>query len=600
MFIWEKEELNTEQENAIYEKNSSTLLIACPGSGKTRTLTYKIAYELSRLRSEKEYIIAITYTNAAADEIKDRVELLGVDVSRLWIGTIHAFCTEWILRPYSLHVDELKKGFKILNSHDSEELLTALCREETNPPITYYDCQFIATTTAYKIASLETGKHRSINNVLNKYLARLKENHQIDYEQILYYSYLILKDQPAICKILSNIFPFILVDEFQDTKDIQYHIIFSIAKAGAGLTKLFIVGDPNQSIFDSLGGYSMPKDKMEKLTGQKFEEYHLENNYRSSAAIITYFDYYKTFPNRITAKGKLADFESVITFNNVINHGLIEEEIARLILYNIKQKGIVPNEICVAAPQWIPLAALTRKLMVRLPDYSFDGPGMAPFARDIDNFWFKLSRIVLTEPSPNMYIRRLRWAKEILHDLSATGVHIENLTQKEFLKICNSLEIDETEGVAYLIKAFDKITKELKIRISYYPSLQEHYESFFESSARRMKKLIDAGNDSVNTIENFKKVFKQREGIKISTIHGVKGTEYDTVIGFGLLQNWVPHFQDPNGLVNSKKMLYVLASRARKHLHIISETGRNINRYNPSGLIPTSHLREYQFDYSKE
>jgi len=74
MFIWEKGSLNDEQEVAILEKDS-VLLIACPGSGKTRTLTYKIAYELSRLNSNKEFVIAITYTNNAADEIKERVEL---------------------------------------------------------------------------------------------------------------------------------------------------------------------------------------------------------------------------------------------------------------------------------------------------------------------------------------------------------------------------------------------------------------------------------------------------------------------------------------------------------------------------------------------
>lgn len=126
MFIWNKGDLNKEQEDAIYEENS-IILIACPGSGKTRTLTYKIAYELSRLKSEKEYIIAITYTNAAADEIKERVELLGVDIRQLWIGTIHSFCLEWILRPYSLYLKELKNGFRVLNSHESEEIISTLC-----------------------------------------------------------------------------------------------------------------------------------------------------------------------------------------------------------------------------------------------------------------------------------------------------------------------------------------------------------------------------------------------------------------------------------------------------------------------------------------
>ncbi|TPG44152.1 UvrD-helicase domain-containing protein [Flavobacterium pectinovorum] len=599
MFIWEKGELNSEQEAAIFEEQS-TLIIACPGSGKTRTLTYKIAYELARLNSRKQYVIAITYTNAAADEIKDRIELLGVDISQLWIGTIHSFCNEWILRPYSLYVKELKNGFKILNAHDSQKIIEELCKNETNPSITYYDCQFIATIDEYKIANLDTRKHVAIGNVLRQYLKILRQNHQLDYEQILFYSYQILKSRPVICEVLANIFPFIMIDEYQDTKDIQYHIIFSIAKAGKTKTKLFIVGDPNQSIFETLGGYPMNKTKIEALTNLHFVERHLENNYRSSALIIKYFDYFKTFPNVIAAKGKFSDFQSVVTFNYTVNYSLIEDEIARLILYNINENGISPNEICIAAPQWVHLASLTRKLMVRLPDYSFDGPGMAPFARDIDNFWFKLSRIVLTEPSPNMYIRRLRWAREILNELNSAGFGSEEITNKQLLKICNSLNINEEEGISYLVKAFASIMKELNVKISYYPSLQEHYDSFFESSEKRMKMLLDAGNDSVNTISNFRKVFKQREGIKVSTIHGVKGTEYDTIIGFGLLQNWVPHFQDVNGIVNSKKMLYVLASRARKHLHLISESGRQINRYNPHGLLPTSHLIEYEFDYNDE
>ena len=126
MFIWEKDSINKEQEDAILEDNS-VLLIACPGSGKTRTLTFKIAYELSRLKSDKEFVIAITYTNRASDEIKERVELLGVDTTQLWIGTIHSFCMEWILKPYHLYSERLKNGFKVINSFDSEKILTELC-----------------------------------------------------------------------------------------------------------------------------------------------------------------------------------------------------------------------------------------------------------------------------------------------------------------------------------------------------------------------------------------------------------------------------------------------------------------------------------------
>lgn len=85
----------------------------------------------------------------------------------------------------------------------------------------------------------------------------------------------------------------------------------------------------------------------------------------------------------------------------------------------------------------------------------------------------------------------------------------------------------------------------------------------------------------------------------MSTIHGVKGEEYDAVIGFALLNDYVPHFNDDNGYVNAKKLLYVLASRARKNLHLISEKYRSVHHFHaPEGKLPTPHLLEYDYEYS--
>jgi len=165
MFVWNKEDLNEEQELAILEKES-LLLIACPGSGKTRTLTYKIAYELSLLKSLNQFIIALTYTNVAADEIKERIDILGVNTSKLWIGTIHSFCLEWILRPYSLYLENLKNGFQILNSSDSQKIITELCKPYKKEKITYWDCSFIATLTGFKMTSSEKEKRPYIKKVL--------------------------------------------------------------------------------------------------------------------------------------------------------------------------------------------------------------------------------------------------------------------------------------------------------------------------------------------------------------------------------------------------------------------------------------------------
>ena len=132
-----------------------------------------------------------------------------------------------------------------------------------------------------------------------------------------------------------------------------------------------------------------------------------------------------------------------------------------------------------------------------------------------------------------------------------------------------------------------------------FPILYEHFESFFASSESRIQRLIAEGNPYIGDIENFRKVFRQRDGITVSTIHGTKGEEYDAVIGFGLLAGYVPHFNDGNGIENSKKLLYVLASRARKNLHLIAEKYRNVHPYHaPEGKLPTSHLLEYNYPYS--
>lgn len=597
MFSLKKGDLNNEQKKAIFEPDS-VLLIACPGSGKTRTLTYKIAYELSKINSNKQFVIAITYTNIAAEEIKERIEVLGVDTTQLWIGTIHAFCLQWILNPYYLHLDVLKYGFTVITSHDSEKLLTELSLPYKSKNITFWDCGFIATPKGMQLTCKNKNKEESLLKILNEYYRILNASKKIDFEQILQYSFDVLDKHPNISITLSKIFSIILIDEYQDTKEIQYEIITKILNAGRGKTRTFIVGDPNQSIYESLGGYPMSKLNLENSLGFELKELTLDKNYRSSSRIIHYFDHFKTYSNSITPSAKDKNYPSLITYNKSISLENLINEISRLILLNVNTYGINPNKICIAAPQWIHIGFITRKLLVQLPDYSFDGPGIAPFSRDIDNFWFKVSKVILTESSPDMYLRRLRWSNEILNDLNLAGVNIEGLTQKKLLKTCNSITINENDGLSYLKFFFSILFIKLNIIWDNIPALKNQYNSFFESSEQRINKLKSEGIEGAETIENFKKVFRQKEGITVSTIHGVKGEEYDTVIGFALLDDFIPHFNDPNGNLNSKKLLYVLASRARKNLHLISETMRSPHSFHaPNGKKPTPLLLSYSYPY---
>lgn len=125
--------------------------------------------------------------------------------------------------------------------------------------------------------------------------------------------------------------------------------------------------------------------------------------------------------------------------------------------------------------------------------------------------------------------------------------------------------------------------------------LLEQHEAFFTSSRVRIDRLSKEGSPFVSDISMFRRVFRHRTGITVSTVHGVKGGEFDTVIAYGLLDGLVPHFADPEQERSAKKLLYVIGSRARKNLHLIAERNRS-KRWNESydTAVP---LRDLSFDY---
>ena len=361
MFLWEEGDLNTEQIESILE-SESVFLVACPGSGKTRTLTYKIALELSKLTDDRKRIVAITYTHRAADEIFERIENLGVDTSKLWIGTIHSFCLEWILKPYGIYHESLRYGFRIINSHDTENQITELCRlyEESN--ITYYDCNHHYTTTG-RVLSCNNEKKPHVEHVLDQYFSNLLSNNQVDFEQILLFSYELISQNLAISKILSSIFSYILIDEYQDTKEIQYKIFSFIFNSGRGNVRTFIVGDPNQAIYGSLGGYAITANEFRAISNLTIIEKELSLNYRSSGRVINYFSNFNVYNTNIFPAGSLCDFSSSVTFDKHVSKENLVTKLAELIRFNIETRNISPNELCIIAPWWMHLASMTRSLV---------------------------------------------------------------------------------------------------------------------------------------------------------------------------------------------------------------------------------------------
>ncbi|MEE4679879.1 ATP-dependent helicase [Pseudomonas alliivorans] len=566
--------LNKSQILAI-DTPGSVFLAACPGSGKTRTLAFKIATALTNLETSKKLIVAITYTHRAADEILERIEALGLDTSLLWIGTIHSFCLEWILRPYAIYEPRLESGFTIINQPDAESILDEICSTISDQRITAYDCNYHFKDEKVTLLCHDMAKHSNIKKVLKEYFSVLKKNRQIDFELILYFANKLLCSYPAIPRALSEIFDLIALDEYQDTKFIQYSILFSIYKSGNGKTKAFIVGDPNQAIFESLGGYAIDYSEFQKRSGLRVTELSLQENYRTSQSLVNYYSNFEVSKTTTIAKGDFKNYKSLIVWDRAVTATQLEERICSLIDYCVHDLGCPEEEICIVGPQWPSLAALTRRLMSKRPHYKYNGPGMIPFGRELDNFWYKLSRICLSEPAPDMYIRRVRWATEVLAALSDAGCEC-SLSSKELLREMNQISSDESNGMKYLEHFFSVFLEKVGIAdIASYPYLDQHHKSFFESSHKKIAKAKKDGLDLIENIDFFKRAFKPRSGITISTIHGIKGAEFENVISFSLLEGLVPHWAAKNNVDSANKLLYVICSRAKKNLFLISESKAN-------------------------
>ena len=142
------------QQKKIVESSSNMLVTACPGSGKTRVLTHKIAYTALTNEHSRKKIVAITFTNRAAEEIKDRLELLDIDNPAIWAGTIHQFCMEYIIRPYAMSIPQLCRGFKIVDEYVREEYIKQIC-EFMGIRIQHYERQEIKTALSIDMEVIE-------------------------------------------------------------------------------------------------------------------------------------------------------------------------------------------------------------------------------------------------------------------------------------------------------------------------------------------------------------------------------------------------------------------------------------------------------------
>ena len=283
--------LNDKQREAVFTTEGPVLVLAGAGSGKTRALTHRIAYLIEEKHVMPWNIMAITFTNKAAAEMRERVDdLVGADGNSVWVATFHSSCVRILRR----HADLLgySNNFTIYDTDDQKTLMRQILKKLDLDPKLYKDRAILSRISAAKnelISSAEfqtrsAGNFREgrIADIYTEYEAQLKNNNAMDFDDLLVRTVELFENYPDVLEEYQRRFRYILVDEYQDTNTAQFKIVWLLAKQHRNLC---VVGDDDQSIYKFRGADITNILNFEKsFPGASVTK--LEQNYRSTKNIL--------------------------------------------------------------------------------------------------------------------------------------------------------------------------------------------------------------------------------------------------------------------------------------------------------------------------
>ncbi len=285
------EGLNDKQYEAVINTEGPCLVIAGAGSGKTKVLTHKIAYLMGEVGVKPWDILAITFTNKAANEMKSRVENLVGDAAKdMWIGTFHSICVR-ILRK---QIDRIgfDTSFIIFDTSDQKTLIKQIIKNKNLDDKLFSDRSVLSEISnakndmlepdAYAVKASGDLRKETIAEIYQIYQTKLKENNAIDFDDIINFTIKILLDNPDLLEYYSGKFKYVLVDEYQDTNKAQFTLVTLLASKYGNIT---VVGDNDQGIYSFRGADISNILNFEKdFPGTRIIK--LEQNYRCTQSIL--------------------------------------------------------------------------------------------------------------------------------------------------------------------------------------------------------------------------------------------------------------------------------------------------------------------------
>ncbi len=586
---------NKEQEEAITHKGGPLMVLAGPGSGKTLVITYRVKWLIENAGVHPSDILVITFTRAAAEEMKKRFFLFdGMENAPVTFGTFHSIFFMILRYAYRYtagniiredvkrrYIKEMTENME-LEIEDENEFLSGIINE-----ISYVKGEMMSLSYYHS----SNCSDELFAQIYEGYERRLREENLIDFDDMLVFCYELLKERKDICALWQQKFQHILIDEFQDINKVQYEIVRMLAGKGE---HLFIVGDDDQSIYRFRGA------KPEIMLG--FEKDYpgakkviLNTNYRCSSEIVDSAEHLishntKRFPkNMHAARGSKVP----IIFRHLKDAGEECTDILKGIRFYHK-KGIPLEDMAVI----FRTNTQPRLLVGRLMEYNIPFQ-MRDVIPNIFDHW--IARNILTYIKLAMGNRDRKLFLQIMNRpkryisrsmITETQVDLKQLKQQTFGKKWLYEKIDKLEMDLCLLRKMEPYAAIQYIRNGIgYEDYMIEYAQFRRMNPDDLEEVLNQIQESAKEYHSFEEWFayiesygeelkkqmeagrrQQKSGVTLTTMHSSKGLEYEVVFVMDINEGVNPHkkaVKDAD-LEEERRLFYVAVTRAKTYLFLYS------------------------------
>ena len=612
------EGLNNKQKEAVLQTEGPCLVIAGAGSGKTKVLTHKIAYLIAEKNIAPWNILAITFTNKAANEMKERVEKLVGDTAKdIWMGTFHSVCVR-ILRKY---IDRIgfDHSFLIFDTSDQRTLIKECLKTLNVDDKMFTDRAVLSEISNAKNEMLEpiqySVKYSSdfrkskIAEVYTLYQKRLKENNAIDFDDIINYTIKILTENPDALEYYTEKFKYVLVDEYQDTNKAQFTLVTILASKYGNIT---VVGDNDQGIYSFRGADISNILNFEKdFPGTTIIK--LEQNYRCTSNILKAANaVIKNNENKYDKKLWTENDEGELPS---IYQGDDEYDEARYVVEQINhlktEEYFKPEDFSILYRTNAQSRVLETILSRENIPYKVIG-GLKFYERKEIKDAISYLRLI-ANPSDNISLRRI--INEPKRGIGKTSLdkiqEISETTGISMYEIIKNAEKYELNRVFANSREFVELIEELRSKkeeMSVSELLAEVLKKSGYTKALELENTVEA-QSRIENLEELMTVaieFEEEEitedplnefleglslssdvdnleetenSVKLMTLHSAKGLEFPAVFLVGMEEGIFPSYRsigEPKELEEERRLFYVGITRAKQYLYLTCAKHRTI------------------------